>query len=502
MNLAKAMRHWSLKSKVVFHIVILGTISAGILAALYFTTQRNVLRSFISQESEIVGSLIENSVFLLKKCGRVQETEAELHDLAGLTEAVQSIRILTTDGRVFASTRPEEKGTTVPPEERALLARMLSGDAPHRVSSSLSQATTRSRALIHNSPACYSCHDEEKKINGFLEVDFDYGEASALLWRSQWKGMALALLALGVLTFVILRLFEKLINRPISRLKTAMARVQGGDFDVNLTFEKEDEIGSLGKSFNTMVGDLRKANLEIESLYRQRVEKAEHLAAFGELAAGLAHEVRNPLSGIQGALEIIAQDAPPGDPRREIFQEMLVQIGKLIAVIQDFLNYARPKPLNIRPVPPGLFVENAVRMARTQTGGKTIEFHVRKPPEGVVVPADPDRMQEVMLNLFLNSIAAIRERGDILVVIHPGPGSDVLRILVADNGSGIPAENLAQIFQPFFSTKKGGTGLGLSICKKTIEAHGGTISVRSRTGKGTTFTIRIPMGPPGSGHGA
>ena len=236
MNLAKAMRHWSLKSKVVFHIVILGTISAGILAALYFTTQRNVLRSFISQESEIVGSLIENSVFLLKKCGRVQETEAELHDLAGLTEAVRSIRILTTDGRVFASTRPEEKGTTVPPEERALLARMLSGEAPHRVSSSLSRATTRSRALIHNSPACYSCHDEGKKINGFLEVDFDYGEASALLWRSQWKGMALALLALGVLTFVILRLFEKLINRPISRLKTAMARVQGGDFNVSLTF--------------------------------------------------------------------------------------------------------------------------------------------------------------------------------------------------------------------------------------------------------------------------
>jgi len=499
--LAKKIRHWSLRSKVVLHIVILGSISAGILAALYFTTQRTVLRSFISQESEIVGSLIENSVFLLKKCGRVQDTEAELNDLIGLTDAVQSIRILTTDGRVFASTRKEEVDTIVAPAERNVLARMISGDAPHRVSSSLSRATTRSRSLVHNSPACYSCHDQERKVNGFLEVDFDYAEASALLWKSQWKGMVLALVALGLLTYIILRLFEKLINRPISRLKTAMARVQGGDFGVNLTVDKQDEIGSLGESFNTMVEDLRKANAEIESLYRQRVEKAEHLAAFGELAAGLAHEVRNPLSGIKGALEVISQDAPPGDPRREIFQEMLLQIGKLIAVIQDFLNYARPKPLNFRPVPPALFVENAVRMARTQLNGKAIDFHIRKPAEDLLVPADADRMQEVMLNLFLNSIAAIRERGNILVVIHPDPNSGCLRILVADNGSGIPDENLGQIFQPFFSTKKGGTGLGLSICKKTVEAHGGTLSVRSRIGKGTTFNIRIPLGRPGVGHG-
>jgi signal transduction histidine kinase len=499
-KMAKAIRHWSLKSKVVLHIVILGTISAAILAVLYFTTQRNVLRSFISQESEIVGSLIENSVFLLKKCGRVQDTEAELHDLASLTEAVQSIRILTTEGRVFASTRKEEIGADVSPAERGVLAKMLTGEIPRRISSPLSRATTRSRSLILNGPACYACHDREKKINGFLEVDFDYAEASALLWKSQWKGMALALIALALLTYIVLRLFEKLINRPISGLKTAMARVQGGDFSAGWTVEKHDEIGSLGESFNKMVDDLRRANAEIESLYRQRVEKAEHLAAFGELAAGLAHEVRNPLSGIKGALEIISQDAPAGDPRREIFQEMLVQIGKLISVIQDFLNYARPKPLHFRSVPPELFVENAVRMAGTQLAGKSIDFHVRKPREDFLVSADPDRMHEVMLNLFLNSIAAIRDKGNILVIIHPDPKSGFLRILTADDGSGIPEDNLAQIFQPFFSTKKGGTGLGLSICRKTVEAHGGTLTVKSRVGKGTTFNIRIPMLHPEAGN--
>jgi signal transduction histidine kinase len=497
----RGIRHWSLRSKVVLHIVILGTIAAAILTILFFTTQRNVLHSFINQESEIVGSLIENTVFLLKKCGRVQDTQAEIHEMAALTEAVQSIRILTTEGRVFASTNKEEIGTVVSPDELRTLGRMLSGAIPHRVLDARSKAMTRSRSLIDNGPACYACHDQKKKINGFLEVDFDYGEASSLLWKSQWKGMALALLALAVLTFIILRLFEKLINRPISGLKTAMARVRGGDFSARWTVEKRDEIGSLGESFNAMVDDLRKANAEIESLYQQRVEKAEHLAAFGELAAGLAHEVRNPLSGMKGALEIITQETPVSDPRREIFQEILVQIGKLISVIQDFLNYARPKPLQFRSVPPALFVENAVRMARTQLAGKDIDIQVRPAPEDFVVSADADRMQEVLLNLILNSIAAIPARGRICVVLRKSEAARALSILVADDGAGIPRANLAQIFNPFFSTKKSGTGLGLSLSRKTVEAHGGTIRVRSRVGRGTAFLVRLPYAPREADHG-
>jgi signal transduction histidine kinase len=156
------------------------------------------------------------------------------------------------------------------------------------------------------------------------------------------------------------------------------------------------------------------------------------------------------------------------------------------------LNYARPKPLHFRSVPPGLFVENAVRLARTQLAGKEIEFLVRGLPEDFLISADADRMQEVLLNLFLNSISAISSRGRIRVVLKKDDKTGMLSILVADNGAGIPKANLAQIFQPFFSTKKAGTGLGLSLCRKTVEAHGGTIRARSRIGFGTTFLLRLP----------
>jgi signal transduction histidine kinase len=494
--MATQIRHWTLRAKVVLHVVVLGVLSAAILATLYFTTQRNVLQSFIRQEAEIVGSLIENSVFLLKKCGRVQDTQSEIHDLAQLTGAVSSIRILTPEGRIFASTRPAEIASFIPADIRAVLLRMLDGREARRILRHRPGSLIQSLSLVENAPACYVCHAPERKINGFLEVDFDYREVSALLWRSQWKGIVLALIALGLLTFIILRLFQRLINRPIRLLKEGMIKVQKGDLSVRWTPRKRDEIGSLMDSFNAMVENLQKANAEIDALYEQRLDKAEHLAAFGELAAGLAHEVKNPLSGMKGALEVIEKDTPAGDARKEIFGEILAQIDKIIAVIQDFLRYARPKPLTFRPVPPNLFVENAVRLARTQIQGKEIGFHFHGVKDDVRVSLDADRMQEVILNLLLNSIAAIREKGDILIIVRTNPPEDTLEILVADDGAGIKAAHQAQLFHPFFSTKKGGTGLGLSICKKTVDAHNGTIAVKSEEGRGTTFTIRLPLAPP------
>ena len=494
--MATKIRHWTLRAKVVLHVVVLGVLSAAILAALYFTTQRSVLRSFIRQEAEIVGSLIENSVFLLKKCGRVQDTQSEIHELEQLTEAVSSIRILTPEGRIFASTRPQENTTFLPADDRAVLLRMFAGREPHRVFRPRPGSVIQSLSLVENAPACYACHDAGRKINGFLEVEFDYREASALLWRSQWKGIVLGLIALGLLTYIILRLFQRLINWPIRLLKEGMIKVQSGDLSVRWKPRKHDEIGSLMDSFNAMVENLQKANAEIDELYKQRLEKAEHLAAFGELAAGLAHEVKNPLSGMKGALEVIEKEAPAGDPRKEIFGEILAQIDKIIAVIQDFLRYARPKPLTFRPAPPNLFVENAIRLARTQTQGKEIAFHFHGVPDDVLVSLDADRLQEVILNLLLNSIAAIREKGDILIIVRTNPPENTLDIQVADDGAGIKEAHRAQLFHPFFSTKKGGTGLGLSICKKTIDAHDGTIAVRSEEGRGTSFTIRLPLTRP------
>jgi signal transduction histidine kinase len=489
------IRRWTLRGKVIFHVLILAAISAGILIVFSITTQHRVLHALIEREVELVGSLTKSSVFFLKKCGRVQDAQAEIHELAETTHGIKAIRILTTEGEIFASTDPGGKAAELPAKDRETVRALVAARTGRQTVLYEGQRTIRSFMLVENGPACYSCHDAGRRINGVLEVVFDYREASDLLWRSQWKAIVPAVLTLGLLIFVLLRLFERLINRPISLLKAHMKKVQDGDLTVRLEPRKNDEIGSLTASFNVMVEKLKAANREIETLYNQRIDRAEHLAAFGELAAGLAHEVKNPLSGIKGALEIINQNTAASDPQKEIFQEMLVQIDKTVSVIQDFLSYARPKPPRFSPTVPGLFIEDAIRLAKTQLGGKDITFRFRPLKQDIRICLDADRMQEVILNLLVNSIAAIEARGTISVTVKAVPGR-ALFIFVVDDGRGIKASQLPQIFHPFFSTRKDGTGLGLSISKKIIDAHRGGISVRSREGRGTTFVLRLPLDLP------
>lgn len=489
------IRRWTLRSKVIFHVLLLATLSASILIFLSMATQRGVIYALIQREAELVGSLTKSSVFFLKKCGRVQDAQAEIHDLSTTTEGIRAIRILTIEGEIFASSRPAEKAAGLPESDRETVRALVRDGAQERTFISRPKRTIRNFMLVENEPECWSCHEASRRVNGVLEIELDYREASELLWKSQWKAVVPAVLSLGLLILVLLRLFERLVNRPISRLKDQMKRVEDGDLAVRLEPRTDDEIGRLTASFNAMVDRLKAANREIESLYEQRIDRAEHLAVLGELAAGLAHDVKNPLSGMKGALEIISQNAASSDPHKEIFLEMLAQIDKVINVIQDFLRYARPKPPHFAPALPRLFVENAVRLARTQLGGKDIRFRfVPSRPEAPVC-LDADRLQDVVLNLLINGISAIDAKGTISVVVRTLPGR-ALFVFVIDDGAGIKSSQQGQIFNPFFSTKKEGTGLGLSICKRIVESHRGTISVRSREGRGTAFIIRLPLDLP------
>jgi len=489
------IRDWTLRTKVILHVVVLGVTAAVILTILYVSTQRRLLTTLADQKAELVGTLVMDSIFTLKKCGRVEESQAKVHELVEASGVIRRIRILTTDARIFVSNDPLENGSLLSPEERTNVRTMIQRHTPRQISHVREDGTIRALMLVENRPECYSCHAASGAYNGFLDVRLDTAESAAILRASQWKGVAVALVALAVLTVIILRLFERLINRPITRLRQGMARVQDGDLLARLHSSKRDEIGRLTESFNVMVERLRAANRKIEDLYQERIDRAEHLAAFGELAAGLAHEVRNPLSGIKGALEIINRATPADDPRKDIFDEILRQTDKIISVIQDFLSYARPRPFQARLVSPNLFVENAVRLAETQVRGKEIFFDISYVPENFRISLDADKMQEVVLNLLLNAVAAIETKGRISVTLRTDPGG-ALEIAVTDDGAGIKESHLGQIFAPFFSTKKGGTGLGLSICRKTVETHGGTISVESAEGRGTTFTIRIPASGP------
>jgi signal transduction histidine kinase len=243
-----------------------------------------------------------------------------------------------------------------------------------------------------------------------------------------------------------------------------------------------------------MVTNLKRARDKIEELHNREIERAGHLATVGELAAGLAHEIKNPIAGVKGALEVINQRTDATDPKKEIFTEILVQIDRIHHIVQDLLTYARPKPMEFKAVNPNECIHNAIKLAQPQTQDKDIQIHFEELENDIRIHCDENKIQEVILNLLINSISAIENEGEIFIRLSKFNNREI-EIVLQDNGKGIRKENLSQVFTPFFTTRKKGTGLGLSICKRIIDAHMGSIKVSSTEGKETIFAIRLPLEP-------
>ncbi|HZQ24594.1 MAG TPA: ATP-binding protein [Terriglobales bacterium] len=285
------------------------------------------------------------------------------------------------------------------------------------------------------------------------------------------------------------------VQKPMVELQEKIARLGEGDLEVRVSFSnRNDEMGDLGRNFNRMVEQLRESRTEIERLHRTQMSRAEHLATLGELATGLAHEIRNPLAGIAGVIEIVSRDLPPTSPARAVVKDVRLEIAQINRIVTDLLETARPRPPEIRPSDLNTTIEHAVMLARQQVLSKPITIELQKAPELPAVEHDGDQMHQVLLNLLINSVQAMDHGGTVRVQVSEDHG--VAKIAVSDNGKGIPADNIPNIFRPFFTTKGNGTGLGLSLAKRIVEDHQGRIEVVSELGKGTKFVISLPFKRP------
>ncbi len=489
------LKSWSLKNKIVLHLFVIGGLAALLLTFIYIRTQRNLIKTMSRQKTELVGSMVENSIFSFMREGRLEKVQSTLEKISA-SDGINKIRILSTEGKILRSSDVAEIGG---PVDSALLGRIrefLFNKKPSQTVLVMNKSSNLGLRLIENRSECFGCHSSQAAINGILEVDIDYSSAASFLRTNQLKGILIALVSFSLLILIILRLFERLISRPVHQLKEKMKEVQEGNLEIDIRAQNRDEIGTLAESFSIMVTRLRQANRKIEELFNKQMEKAEHLASIGELTAGLAHEIKNPIAGMKGALEIINQKTAASDPRKEIFIEILFQIDKIHNIVQDLLSYAKPKELNMSWVNPNECVKNAIKLARPQMNGKDIQFHFTGVEENTLALMDANKIQELTLNMILNSISAIDKTGHIDIKLDKGDTREFkqdLKMVIADDGGGIKKEILPQIFNPFFTTRPRGTGLGLSICKKIIEAHEGSVEIISQEGKGTTIMIEIPV---------
>ena len=294
---------------------------------------------------------------------------------------------------------------------------------------------------------------------------------------------------------VMIMVLAVVVHRPMSELQDRIAQVREGDLTVSVKFaDRNDEIGDLGKDFNDMVRQLRESREEIQRLHRTQMSRAEHLATLGELAAGLAHEIRNPLAGIAGVIEIIGRDLPKESPSRSVLKDVRSEVLHINKIVSELLEIARPKQPDFHESDLNTTAEHAVMFAKDQADTRGVELELIRDPEGALVEHDAGQIHQVLLNLVLNGVQACDEGGKVAVQVGHTP--ETAQLTVVDTGKGIPPEILSNIFRPFFTTKGTGTGLGLSLARRMVEGHGGKIEVTSWPGKGSRFVVTLPMQRP------
>jgi len=274
-------------------------------------------------------------------------------------------------------------------------------------------------------------------------------------------------------------------GRTLRDFESSGVRKDGTPITFSLTVAPLDDGAGGFAGATAIVRDVT----ELKQLERKLLER-ERLAAVGELAAMVAHEVRNPLAGIRGGCEILLEGYAVGDARHDIGVEIIHQVDRLTRTVHDLLMFARPRAIDPVPTDIHALIERILQNLRDDPANAAVQV-VREFADGVtVVPVDGRQMEQVFLNLVLNAIQAMNHRGRITIASRVE--RQLLTVTVEDTGPGIPAEALAHIFEPFFTTRAQGTGLGLAIVRKIVEAHGGGIAAGTRPGSGARFTVTLP----------
>jgi hypothetical protein len=438
----------------------------------------------------IAASLIHEYLNGVMLSERHEEVQGFLERMKG-TDEIWRARLIKPDGTVAFSTDTQEvqRAVLAVPPELFAENRVLQGT---RVEDGQRLSVVMRPVL--NSPSCHRCHDAKTAVNGAIIVEKSLAPAEASVASNRNL-----LIVYGVVIFVLVGvvlwlLIVRLVTQPVSHVLEQMRNVQAGDLRARATIESLDEIGELAGGFNAMVKSLHDATRELEESHEKQIQQAGKLASIGELASGIAHEIRNPLAGIGAAVEVLSEENNLNGQRTEIVTEIRRQITRLNRTLHDLLEFARLRDPETAPCDVHELIRPMLALVRPDAQ----KFHVRieesfatdLPP----IFADAAQMQQALLNILLNGIQAMPDGGTLSVgaeSVGLDTGDVRVRIKIRDTGIGIARQHLAKIFSPFFTTKHRGTGLGLSITRTIIEKHHGTIAVDSEPGKGTTFTLEL-----------
>lgn len=415
--------------------------------------------------------------------------QSALERLAGSPD-LEAVRILASDGRVLHSSKKSEVGTMlkdhVPPLpksgqwERDQVVLMESPGVMHAA------------GPVFNRRRCNSCHGNDRRILAFVDAEINLSKQTAGM-RSWGRLAAVSgVLQFGAIALAVASFLTVVVVRPIRRLVDQMSRVQHGDFAVRADPTGTAELDILTTGFNDMVARLHHASLIEQEAQRTKMVRVEQLATIGEMAASLAHELRNPLAGVKAAIDVLAKEEPLEEPRM-VLEHASEELGRVDGVVRQLLNFAKPKAPVVGPVTIAKAIDDALMLLHPRATAQHARLEREAGADEVVVLADPEMAHQIAVNLLINALHAVEKKPDGAVTVSIGTREGEGLCRVSDNGPGVPEDRAEAIFRPFMTTKIRGTGLGLATSRRLVELQGGRLWLDNPGQPGACFVFSLPL---------
>lgn len=512
------IRFRSLKTKIILSVIVVVVVIEGVFLYLNIKSLSQQMIEKTEEEAFNLSETIRLSIRYAMIKDRRDEYQRIIDDVAK-RKGIVEVRIFNKAGEITVSSDRNKVGTVVDMKAEACYGChredeakvLLPSDSKTRVYHTDTQRLLGLINPIYNEPSCYPCHSKNVNVLGVLDTmisleEFDK-EKAQLYNRMILSGV----ISVIVLSFLSSLLLTRFVNRPIDKLLAATKTAAQGNLDQTVRVKSHDELGELSDSFNNMIVELKRSRDAIEEwtqTLEQRVQertrelqqvqdqliRAGKMAALGELAAGVAHEINNPLTGILTFSSLMLKKVDENHPWKKDLDNIVQQTTRCRNIVKGLLDFARQRKPDRKEWDIHFLIERTVSLVENQARFQNIKMIKEFDPHMPVLLVDGDQIQQVFMNIIINAADAIGNQGGTLT-IKTAFRDGIAEVSFADTGCGMSKEHLSKMFTPFFTTKETGkgTGLGLAISYGIIQTHGGEIEVESELGKGSVFRIKLPI---------
>jgi len=513
----------SLKAKILLSVIIVVVVIEGVFLYLNIKSLSRQILDKTEEEAFNLSETIRLSIRNAMIKDRRDEYQRIIDDVAQ-RKGIAEVRIFNKQGQITVSSDRSKVGTVVDKQAEACYGCHRQGEAKVLLPSDSKTRiyhTEKGSLLglinpIYNESSCYPCHPKTMNVLGVLDTMIsleDFEKEKAQIYN---RMMISGIVSIVVLSLLLSLLLTRVVNRPIDKLRTATKEAAQGNLDQMVGVQSHDELGELAGSFNHMISELKRSRNAIEDwtqTLEQRVQertqelqqvqdqlvRAGKMAALGELAAGVAHEINNPLTGVLTFSSLMLKKVDETHPWKKDLENIVQQTTRCRNIVKGLLDFARQRKPDKKVWDIHVLVDRTLTLIENQARFQNIKINKEFKTDMPMFFLDADQIQQVFMNILINAADAMAGNGGTLTIKTDLKGEKA-EISFTDTGCGMTKEQLSKIFAPFFTTKEigKGTGLGLAISYGIIQSHSGDIEVESKLGMGSTFRIKLPTEPGNS----